>query len=169
MNHCIQLILFYLLISQWGTRMKKYYSLIGKESKEALYTVLFGDYDRETIDGEKAEYVDCGVYFDLKIISTTDKQADIIAHVDHLNKQQKVVTISAILKEVAILNDELNQSCKVRAAFNLPSDGVVIVQKFKPSGVTMAQANMHLVYIRHNGEIVKTVSLVQFNRLMAEV
>ena len=67
-----------------GEIMKTYYTLIGiYKSEDCKYEIIFGDYDREVVEDEK----DCSHdnYRCLKIITTSDAQADIQARVDQEN------------------------------------------------------------------------------------
>ena len=68
-----------------GEIMKTYYTLIGiYKSEDCKYEIIFGDYDREVVEDEK----DCSHdnYRCLKIITTSDAQADIEAKVAGLKK-----------------------------------------------------------------------------------
>ena len=64
--------------------MKTYYTLIGiYKFEDCKYEIIFGDYDREVVEDEK----DCShdSYRCLKIITTSDAQADIQVRVDQEN------------------------------------------------------------------------------------
>ena len=69
--------------------MKTYYTLIGiYKSEDCKYEIIFGDYDREVVVDEVRAWVDAGrddSYPSLRIITTSDAQADIQARVDQEN------------------------------------------------------------------------------------
>lgn len=61
-----------------------YYVLFGKEND--TWVVVFGDYDRETVEAEKLEELhSISAYSDLRIITTTDARNDIEGELAKLN------------------------------------------------------------------------------------
>jgi hypothetical protein len=79
-----------------GTEMSKrqprtYYTLVAHEGDHIAdnpWGIAFGDYDLETVKAERDEYRDKGWKAkELKIITTTDLQADIDAAVRSLNDE----------------------------------------------------------------------------------
>jgi hypothetical protein len=65
-------------------RNRFYYSLLALEA--GRWVIEFGDYDRQVVRDELADYVDRGYRAkNLKIISTADDQASIVAKVAQLN------------------------------------------------------------------------------------
>jgi hypothetical protein len=80
-----------------GTAMRKrqprpYYTLVvheGDHIADNPWGIAFGDYDLDTVEAERDEYRDKGWKAkELKIITTTDKQADIDAAVHELNEAE---------------------------------------------------------------------------------
>ena len=65
--------------------MKMYYSLISKYMLGDLWSVQFGDYDKEVVKSELDYYKEGGEYHQLKIIRTGDKQELIDREVKRLN------------------------------------------------------------------------------------
>jgi hypothetical protein len=79
------------LLSFKGDIMKtrKYYTLVGLNT-DHVWEIIFGDYDWEVIEDEKSdqEDADCSDdYLSFKIITTSDKQADIEFAVKCLNEK----------------------------------------------------------------------------------
>lgn len=78
--------------------MTSYYTLIGRafdEDNDSLHVweIIFGDYDRETVEQQKQDIRDEGgdiEYGVFKIICTGDKQEQIQAPVDKFNKQMLI-------------------------------------------------------------------------------
>ena len=67
---------------------KRYHVLLTRDDGGA-WGVAFGDYDRTTVDEERADYRDHDWKArDLKIITTGDRQADIVAAVAKLNRRE---------------------------------------------------------------------------------
>ena len=68
-------------------KTQKYYTLVGLNT-DHVWEIIFGDYDREVVKDEVRAWVDAGrddSYPSLKIITTSDKQADIDLAVKRLN------------------------------------------------------------------------------------
>lgn len=67
---------------------RPYYSLLTRE--DGQWAPQFGDYDLDTVKAERDDYRDHGHKAkDLKIITTTDEQADIKRAVFELNEASK--------------------------------------------------------------------------------
>ena len=72
-------------------KTRKYYTLVGLNT-DHVWEIIFGDYDREVVEDERDDIKDNqenGVFHDIakfKIITTSDKQADIEAKVAGLEK-----------------------------------------------------------------------------------
>lgn len=64
-------------------QMKYYYTLIGKEETNGDYQLIFGDYKKSIVLDEKLCMVD--EYKSMRIIKTSDRQADIDDAIDLLN------------------------------------------------------------------------------------
>lgn len=62
---------------------RKYYSLLIRDNSESPWQIEFGDYDRETVIDERLCQDIPKKH--MKIITTGDKTADIVAAVDKLN------------------------------------------------------------------------------------
>lgn len=83
----------------WRTEMaKRYYVLLVRESNDgklSQWGVEFGDYDLDTVRYELQSYVTPGMRTDrrLKIIVTTDDQADIDRRVHLLNETERTSII----------------------------------------------------------------------------
>lgn len=67
---------------------RKYHTLVSIDgSPGCLWAIEFGDYDRANVEAEYQEFRDNGwKKSELKIITTGDKQADILAALETLNK-----------------------------------------------------------------------------------
>lgn len=67
---------------------RPYYSLLTRDgSPGCLWAIEFGDYDLDTVKDERDDYRDRGwKASELKIITTTDEQADINRAVFELNE-----------------------------------------------------------------------------------
>lgn len=64
--------------------------LLEHDDKGSRWAIGFGDYDRDTVEFERDDHRDHGYRAkELKIITTTDLQADIDAAVRELNEDQK--------------------------------------------------------------------------------
>lgn len=61
-----------------------YFTLAGFDGEQ--WGVVFGDYDKETVEDERDDVRDAGEYRKLRILRTGDKQTDIQSAIDHLNK-----------------------------------------------------------------------------------
>lgn len=69
--------------------MRKYHTLLERDAKDAPWCIAFGDYDRETVIGERESYIDSGTRrANLKIITTGAAQKSIDAKVAELNGVQ---------------------------------------------------------------------------------
>ena len=69
-------------------KAQKYYTLVGTFQKNP-WEIIFGDYDREVVEDERADIKDCGTdYTKFKIITTSDKQGEIEWAVSVLNAKQ---------------------------------------------------------------------------------
>jgi len=69
-------------------KTRKYYTLVGLNT-DHVWEIIFGDYDREVVVDEVRAWVDAGrddSYPSLRIITTSDAQADIEAKVAGLKK-----------------------------------------------------------------------------------
>lgn len=68
-------------------KARKYYSLLTLHA--GIWAIEFGSYVREEVDFEKQEFKDKGYNRnELKVITTSPKQADITAAVAKLNQPQ---------------------------------------------------------------------------------
>lgn len=66
--------------------MRTYYTLVEREEPGTPWFIQFGDYDRETVEAERAEFIDKGFRAkNLKILRSGDRQADVEAAVARLN------------------------------------------------------------------------------------
>ena len=76
-------------------KTRKYYTLVGLNTDhvDIGWEIIFGDYDREVVEDERDDIKDNqenGVFHDIakfKIITTSDKQADIDLAVKRLNEK----------------------------------------------------------------------------------
>jgi hypothetical protein len=65
---------------------RKYFSLLVRSADDRVWAVEFGDFDRDVVLEERADYSDHGCRAsDLKIITSDGKQASIDAAVASLN------------------------------------------------------------------------------------
>lgn len=66
-------------------KQRTYYTLA--QRIDGKWTPQFGDYDRETVAAEIADYADNGTAKrkDMRIVASGDKQADIVAKLAALN------------------------------------------------------------------------------------
>jgi hypothetical protein len=68
---------------------RKYHTLIVREDDKSPWTIHFGDYDRNTVWEEKEDLHSNGLGYkkkNMKIITTTDAQADIARAVRRINE-----------------------------------------------------------------------------------
>lgn len=81
---------------------RRYYTLIARVKEDnSPWAAQFGDFDRETVEDEKAEYEDGGEYSALKIISTAPEQAAIDSKIAALNEK-----LNLPVKEAAPITDQ---------------------------------------------------------------
>lgn len=70
---------------------RKYHTLLSRDNADSPWRIEFGDFDRETVEQERAEYRDNGAKAStLKIITTGAAQKDIESVVATLNAKQGV-------------------------------------------------------------------------------
>lgn len=79
---------------------KKYYTLICRDSVTEKWTIQFGDYDRECVADEAAEYRDSQQWKFTKIICTSAAQSVIDAEVARLNARSEAVTVAQSVEEL---------------------------------------------------------------------
>ena len=60
----------------------KYYSLIGKPEKNAPFEIIFGDYDRQAVQDEKAETTG---FYSLRIMTSNESQQAIDSRLTMIN------------------------------------------------------------------------------------
>ena len=79
---------------------KSYFTLLGRQKGTSRWSIEFGDYQRQTVVDEQADYrrgYD-GQHFEMKIIKTNDDQRSILNAVADLNKDQKDEVLASLLR-----------------------------------------------------------------------
>lgn len=69
--------------------MRLYYSLLGIPAGGDRYEIIFGDYDRETVEDERDDVKAGGDYARLRIIASEDGQAGIDRAVTLLSEEHQ--------------------------------------------------------------------------------